>query len=107
MHFIKSEMRRNHTQFYLICAVITGFIFPSINCYFVNVDAHAEECFFDKVTAGTKMGLTFEVAEGGFLDIDVTVSKLSAQIIEIAEKKKWAIFFLVHKGIELIFVYNI
>ena len=41
--------------------------------YFVTVDAHAEECFFDKVTKGTKMGLTFEVAEGGFLDIDVEV----------------------------------
>lgn len=42
--------------------------------YFVTVDAHAEECFFDKVTKGTKMGLTFEVAEGGFLDIDVEVT---------------------------------
>ncbi len=39
----------------------------------VQVDAHAEECFFDKVTKGTKMGLTFEVAEGGFLDIDVKI----------------------------------
>jgi len=41
--------------------------------YFVTVDANAEECFFDKVSAGTKMGLTFEVAEGGFLDIDVRI----------------------------------
>ena len=24
--------------------------------YFITVDAHAEECFFDKVPAGTKMG---------------------------------------------------
>jgi len=37
------------------------------------VDAHAEECFFDKVKTGTKMGLMFEVAEGGFLDIDVRI----------------------------------
>lgn len=59
----------------LICGVLIVSSFPSITCYFVNVDAHAEECFFDKVTAGTKMGLTFEVAEGGFLDIDVTVSQ--------------------------------
>lgn len=29
---------------------------------------------FEKTTAGTKLGLTFEVAEGGFLDIDVTVT---------------------------------
>lgn len=24
--------------------------------YFITVDAHAEECFFDNVEAGTKMG---------------------------------------------------
>jgi len=41
--------------------------------YFVEVDANSEECFFDKVKSGTKLGLTFEVAEGGFLDIDVRI----------------------------------
>ena len=41
--------------------------------YFIHVDAHAEECFFDRVTSGTKLSLMFEVAEGGFLDIDVKV----------------------------------
>lgn len=45
----------------------------SAEAYFISVDAHAEECFFDKVTTGTKMSLMFEVAEGGFLDIDVKV----------------------------------
>ena len=45
--------------------------------YFVTIDAHAEECFFDKVVSGTKMSLMFEVAEGGFLDIDVRVCILS------------------------------
>lgn len=44
--------------------------------YFVTVDAHSEECFFDKVSSGTKLGLTFEVVEGGFLDIDVKVITL-------------------------------
>jgi len=43
--------------------------------YFVTVDAHSEECFFDKVSSGTKLGLTFEVVEGGFLDIDVKVRR--------------------------------
>ncbi len=28
---------------------------------------------FPKVKSGTKMGLMFEVAEGGFLDIDVRI----------------------------------
>ena len=39
----------------------------------MEVDANSEECFFDKVKSGTKLGLTFEVAEGGFLDIDVRI----------------------------------
>ena len=51
----------------LVCAL------PAVHCYFVSVDAHAEECFFDRVSSGMKMGLTFEVVEGGFLDIDVKV----------------------------------
>lgn len=42
--------------------------------YYVVVDAHADECFFEKLTSGTKLLLTFEVIEGGFLDIDVTIT---------------------------------
>jgi len=41
--------------------------------YFVEIDAHKEECFHEKVSSGAKLGLTFEVAEGGFLDIDVSI----------------------------------
>ena len=47
----------------------------------LQVDAHAEECFFDKVKTGTKMGLMFEVAEGGFLDIDVTIEGPDGKIV--------------------------
>ncbi|XP_013408022.1 transmembrane emp24 domain-containing protein 2 isoform X2 [Lingula anatina] len=45
-----------------------------INCYFVSIDANAEECYFERVKPGTKMSLMFEVAEGGFLDIDVKIT---------------------------------
>ena len=31
-------------------------LFKSTEGYFVTIDAHAEECFFEKVTAGTKLG---------------------------------------------------
>ena len=48
-------------------------LMSKVESYFITVDAHAEECFFDKVKSGTKMGLMFEVAEGGFLDIDVRI----------------------------------
>ena len=57
--------------------------------YFVTVDAHAEECFFDKVTKGTKMGLTFEVAEGGFLDIDVEVRIFAKCTITFIHNCAW------------------
>ena len=43
------------------------------SAYFINIDAHGEECFHDRVNPGTKMALRFEVADGGFLDIDVKV----------------------------------
>ncbi len=55
---------------FLFCLV---WLAPQASAYFVSVDAHAEECFFDRVSSGMKMSLTFEVVEGGFLDIDVRV----------------------------------
>jgi len=59
---------------YALTQVFIIFSFFGINhAYFITVDAHAEECFSEKVSTGTKLGLTFEVAEGGFLDIDVEV----------------------------------
>lgn len=57
----------------LLALCLIGLL-SSAHGYFVNVDAHADECFFDRVNSGMKMGLTFEVVEGGFLDIDVKVS---------------------------------
>ncbi|XP_029665099.1 transmembrane emp24 domain-containing protein 2-like [Formica exsecta] len=59
----------------------------NVRCYFITVDAHAEECFFDKVDFGTKMGLTFEIAEGGFLDIDVKIVGPDARIIYQGERE--------------------
>jgi len=52
--------------------LFTSFLSAS-NAYFITVDANEEQCFFEKATAGTKMSLLFEVAEGGFLDIDVKI----------------------------------
>lgn len=55
-------------------AVVLAALCATASGYFVSVDAHAEECFYERVNSGTKMGLMFEVAEGGFLDIDVEVT---------------------------------
>jgi len=55
--------------------------------YFISIDAHAEECFFDKVTSGTKMSLMFEVAEGGFLDIDIKIYGPDGKIIHSGDRE--------------------
>ena len=59
--------------FYLLSIILMSLI-NGLNGYFLVIDAHAEECFFDKISTGTKLGLTFEVVEGGFLDIDVKIT---------------------------------
>ena len=48
-------------------AFVTGFA--------VTVDVQEESCFYEQVSSGTKLGIIFQVAEGGFLDIDLTVSR--------------------------------
>jgi len=55
--------------------------------YFIGIDAHAEECFFDKIASGTKMSLMFEVAEGGFLDIDVKITGPEGKNIYSGERE--------------------
>jgi len=73
--------------------ILCSFIFclavgiSQVNSFFVTVDAHAEECFFDKVKSGTKMGLMFEVAEGGFLDIDVRIVGPDGKTIHSGERE--------------------
>merc|ERR1719187_2246663 len=62
-------------------------ILRQAEAYFITIDAHAEECFFEKVTTGTKMGLAFEVAEGGFLDIGIKIFSPDGRIIHEGERE--------------------
>jgi hypothetical protein len=58
-------------------------LLPTGFTFFVTVEPHGEECFFDKAQQGTKMALMFEVIEGGFLDIDVQVGLDIVSLIRI------------------------
>lgn len=75
-------------------------LFRGSFAYIITVDSHAEECFFDSVHSGSKMGkreapklpnffnifvqlsgLMFETIEGGFLDIDVRIVGPDGKVI--------------------------
>ncbi|KAJ1374240.1 Suppressor/enhancer of lin-12 protein 9 [Parelaphostrongylus tenuis] len=58
-----------------------------VSSYFISIDANEEQCFFDRVISGTKIGLMFEVAEGGFLDIDVKITGPDNKIIYKGERE--------------------
>jgi len=68
----------------IICVLL------AVSCaraYFIHVDANSEECFFEEATQGSRMTLTFEVAEGGFLDIDVNVHAPDGQSLYKGERE--------------------
>jgi len=74
-----------------LAVLLTALSISNVSGYFIVVDAKGEECFFDRVSAGTKMSLTFEVAEGGFLDIDVTVRTAEFLLLDITYHEIWTI----------------
>ncbi|XP_046672512.1 transmembrane emp24 domain-containing protein 2-like isoform X1 [Homalodisca vitripennis] len=72
----------------LVLAVLLSlYALRGCEAYFITVDAHAEECFFEKVEIGTKLGLTFEISEGGFLDIDVKIVGPDGKVIYQGERE--------------------
>lgn len=59
---------------FLLQVLVFIFLPTYIQSYYTAIDAHADECFHERVVSGTKLGLMFEVVEGGFLDIDVKIT---------------------------------
>lgn len=70
-----------------LSVIVAALFISQSEAYFISIDAHAEECFFDKITSGTKMSLMFEVAEGGFLDIDVKITGPEGKNIYSGERE--------------------
>ncbi|XP_046964137.1 transmembrane emp24 domain-containing protein 2 [Vanessa cardui] len=75
-----------------LMSAILATLFSNTNCYTITVDAHAEECFFENVEADTKMGLSFEIAEGGFLDIDVKITGPDGNVIHSGQRESSGIY---------------
>lgn len=73
--------------FFGTCCLLLLSCLPSSYSYFITVDAHSEECFFDRAESGTKLGLMFETVEGGFLDIEVRITGPDQKVIYQGEKE--------------------
>mmetsp|Transcript_2428 Transcript_2428/g.8671 ORF Transcript_2428/g.8671 Transcript_2428/m.8671 type:complete len:216 (-) Transcript_2428:27-674(-) len=59
------------------------------------VPASREECFVENLEKGTEVGLTYQVTEGGFLDIDVAVTAPDNQVIYAGRREKAGRYFFV------------
>lgn len=70
-----------------LLSVLLMLIPQSSRAFIIDIDAHGEECFFDRVRSGTKITVTFEVTEGGFLDIDVKITGPDGKVIYNGERE--------------------
>ncbi|XP_067634648.1 transmembrane emp24 domain-containing protein 2 [Eurosta solidaginis] len=77
----------NYNCLSALCALVMLQLLRVSEAFIVTVDAHNEECFFEKVEGGTKFGVTFEVIEGGFLDIDIRITGPDDNVIHESEKE--------------------
>eukprot|EP00035_Acanthoeca_spectabilis_P020570 m.433593 g.433593 ORF g.433593 m.433593 type:complete len:222 (-) comp17592_c0_seq1:72-737(-) len=71
---------------WLVAVAVAG-LADSARSFGVKVDAHEEECFHDDLQVGTKVGVSFQVAEGGFLDIDVMITGPDNKVIYSGERE--------------------
>ena len=77
----------NFKFFFATCVLLLQHLLHRSEAFIVNVDAHNVECFYEKVEGGTKLGVTFEVIEGGFLDVDIKITGPDQNIIHQSEKE--------------------
>lgn len=70
----------------LAILLLTTTLLKFTEAYIITLDAHSEDCFFEKAIANTKLGFTFEVIEGGFYDIDVSIYDPDGNIIHQESK---------------------
>lgn len=85
---------------YLIQFITLFSVFHQGFSYFLTVDAHAEECFFDKVEVGSKLGMLFKfllttcnnvwIKEGGYgcLFKDIFLSLAYKKVFTINNRQK-------------------
>ncbi|GBB87867.1 hypothetical protein RclHR1_14360006 [Rhizophagus clarus] len=75
------------------------FLFLSAIClaaaHTIAIPANTKECFFEDLQIDDKMTITFQVGDGGHLDIDFWISDPSDYVLESAKKETTATYSLI------------
>ncbi|KAI8098926.1 emp24/gp25L/p24 family/GOLD-domain-containing protein [Halteromyces radiatus] len=58
---------------FFITLTIAFCLFATINALSVDIQPHSEECFFEDLDVGDKLTVSYQVGEGGNLDIDFMI----------------------------------
>lgn len=69
----------------LTCALLN--LLLTVECHLILVEPHQEDCFHEKLQKGTKIKFTFEVLDGGSLDIDLTIKDPTNYIIHSEQRQ--------------------
>lgn len=57
------------------------------SCHLITIEPHQEECFYERLTRGTKIKFTFEVLDGGSLDIDLSIKDPNQYVIHSEQRQ--------------------
>lgn len=61
---------------------------PSMSGFVITLDANEDSCFFEHLSTGDKMGVTFEVGVGGRLDIDFRITSPGGRTLHEGLREK-------------------
>lgn len=71
----------------LLTAVTIVAISKLASCHLITIEPHHEECFHENFKKGTKVKFTFEVLDGGSLDIDLTIKDPNNYVIHSEQRQ--------------------
>lgn len=71
-----------HSRAVVLLLVLLACICQRVASLAINIQADTEECFFEDLDVGDKMTVTFQVGDGGNLDIDFWISDPAERVIK-------------------------
>lgn len=72
---------------FLLAALLVVLSLAGCRALSVQIDPHREECFFENMKRDSKTGVYFQVSQGGFLDIDVSVTGPDGRLLHKVERE--------------------